>query len=77
LNRFDDPAVPVHRQMLPDSSSRISVSVGCGLRSRSACAAMISPGVQKPHCTAPQSTNDCCTSLGRPGEAIPSTVTIS
>ena len=27
---------------------------------------MISPGVQKPHCTAPQSTNACCTSLGRP-----------
>ena len=37
---------------------------------------MISPGVQNPHCTAPVSTNACCTSLGAPGSASPSTVTI-
>ena len=32
---------------------------------------MISPGVQKPHCTAPASTNACCTSVGRPGRREP------
>ena len=38
---------------------------------------MISPGVQKPHCTAPDSTKACCTSLGEPSGAMPSMVTIS
>src|SRR5262249_2642968 len=41
---------PVHRQRFPDKAVRISLSVGVGLRRRSASAAIIIPGVQKPHC---------------------------
>src|SRR5437588_301561 len=47
--------------MLPASASRISASVGCGTRCSKSCAATTRPGVQKPHCTAPASTNACRT----------------
>ena len=39
--------------------------------------AMMSPGVQNPHCTAPASTNACCTSLSEPAGAIPSMVVMA
>ena len=38
---------------------------------------MTRPGVQKPHCTAPASTNACCTSESAPSSASASTVVIS
>ena len=41
---------PVHRQICPEMASRISSSVGSGLRSSSARAVIIMPGVQNPHC---------------------------
>ncbi len=76
LHGLDDPAVaraPAHvaGELLADLDSD-----GSGMRSSRAWAAMISPGVQNPHCTAPASTNACWTSLGAPGSASPSTVTI-
>ncbi len=67
---------PVHRQTLPASSSRISVSVGSPVRSSRSWTAMISPGVQNPHCTAPASTKAAWTSDGDPNGAMPSIVTI-
>ena len=77
LHRLDDPSVA-------RCSGRCCRTAPRGSRSRSApasrssraCAAMIRPGVQKPHCTAPASTNACCTSVGEPTGAMPSTVTI-
>src|SRR5438445_2023576 len=54
-------AYPVQRQMLPANASRICASVGCGIRSSRSCVATTRPGVQKPHCTAPASTNACWT----------------
>jgi hypothetical protein len=40
---------PVHRQMFPDSASRISGSSGAGFSSSRAVICMRKPGVQKPH----------------------------
>ena len=40
--------------------------LGSGLRRRRSAAATTSPGVQKPHCTAPVSTNASCTRCSRP-----------
>ena len=45
-------------------------------RSRSAVATT-RPGVQKPHCTAPASTNACCTGCSASPSASPSTVVTS
>ena len=53
---------PVQRHTLPANCSRISISVGDETRSSRSCTATTSPGVQNPHCTAPASTNACCTS---------------
>src|SRR5689334_231133 len=43
---------PVQRQRLPEIPTRISCSVGVGLRCSSATPAIIMPGVQYPHCKA-------------------------
>ena len=43
----------------------ISASVGAGLRSISAAAAMIIPGMQKPHCGTLSATQACCTGWER------------
>ena len=67
---------PVQRQRLPESASRISSSVGLALCWRRSAAATTSPGVQKPHWTAPASTNAAWTSVRLPSALIPSTVTI-
>lgn len=40
---------PVQRQMLPERASLTSASVGAGFSSSNARAAIIMPGVQKPH----------------------------
>ena len=50
---------------------------GAGLRSSRSTVATIRPGVQKPHWTAPASTNASCTGCSRPFSAKPSTVTTS
>ena len=61
---LEDPAVAgaaaqVARDRLADRRARS----GSGSRSSRSCTAMTSPGVQNPHCTAPVSTNACCTSV--------------
>ena len=45
---------PVQRQRFPERAMRISSSSGLGFFSSSAYADINIPGVQKPHCTAPQ-----------------------
>ncbi len=49
-------AYPVQRQRLCSRAFFISALSGFGLRSRRAFVAMIIPGVQNPHCTAPDRT---------------------
>src|ERR1700682_4338445 len=68
---------PVQRQRLPSSPTRISRSVGFGLRSSSCLAAMIIPGVQKPHCRPCSSQNACCRGCKVVPLARPSMVVIS
>ena len=68
-------AYPVQRQRLPDSASRISSSLGLGTRASRSAVATTRPGVQKPHCTAPASTNAACTGCSSSSSARPSTVT--
>src|SRR4051794_7833023 len=58
-------------------ASRISVSSGSGLRSSSARAVSIIPGVQNPHCRPCSSMKPCCTGSRVPFCAIPSTVRTS
>ncbi|RWA55197.1 hypothetical protein AU476_07945 [Cupriavidus sp. UYMSc13B] len=53
---------PVQRQMLPAIAKRISSRVGFGFASSSALAATTKPGVQNPHCAAPQRMN--CSWIG-------------
>ena len=50
-------AYPVQRQTLPESASRISSSLGSGVCLSRSAVATTRPGVQKPHWTAPASTN--------------------
>ena len=62
---------PVQRQRFPESASRISSSVGSAVRLSRSAVATTSPGVQKPHWTAPASANAACTgmkavSVGKP-----------
>ena len=49
---------------------------GAASRRSSSWTATISPGVQKPHCTAPASRNACCTGWRSSPSASPSMVTI-
>src|SRR5882762_7064684 len=70
-------AYPVQRQRFPDRASRMSSSLGYTLRASRSAVATTSPGVQKPHWTAPVATNASCTLCSRPSSANPSTVTIS
>ena len=67
----------MQRQRLPESASRISSSLGFGLCASRSAVATTRPGVQKPHCTAPASTNASCTRWSSPSSASPSTVTTS
>ena len=53
---------------------RICSSLGQGSCAKSAVAAMMRPGMQKPHCIAPVSRNACCTGEGLPAQAKPSIV---
>ena len=52
-------------------------SMGCGFESRKAFAVRITPGVQKPHCTAPSSMKACCRGWSLPCWDNPSIVVIS
>ena len=70
-------AYPVHRQTLPERASRISSSLGSGVCRRRSAVATTRPGVQKPHCTAPASTNASWTRCSESPPARPSTVTTS
>jgi hypothetical protein len=70
-------AYPVQRQRFPPSASRISSSLGCGRRRSSASAAMIIPGVQKPHCAPSFSWNARWSALSRPSAAWASMVSIA
>src|SRR5262245_36296330 len=51
---------PVQRQMLPEIASTTSSRFGFGFSASSARAAMIMPGVQKPHWAAKPVANACC-----------------
>jgi hypothetical protein len=53
------------------------MSDGLGTRASRSCAATTRPGVQKPHWTAPHSTNASCTGCSRSPSASPSTVVTS
>src|SRR3954453_15730657 len=57
------------RQRLPAIASWICSSVGCGVRSSSAVALTIWPGVQNPHWRASSATNESCTAAARPVES--------
>src|SRR6266849_5136991 len=59
---------------LPDSASRISSSVGCGLSASSSWLATIMPGVQKPHCSPKSARNAACNGLSPSGGVSPSMV---
>src|SRR2546430_1285578 len=65
---------PVQRQMLPESASRTSCSLGSGLRLSNAYVATTRPGVQNPHWTAPASTNARCTGCSLSSSENDSTV---
>src|SRR4051794_35352659 len=58
-------------------ASRISPSLGSGLRSSSARAVIIIPGVQKPHWRPWQAMNPCCTGSSTLSCSSPSTVRTS
>src|SRR6266576_2787289 len=58
-------AYPVQRQRFPDRASRMSSSLGYTFRASRSAVATTSPGVQKPHCTAPAATNAFCTLCSR------------
>jgi len=64
----------VHRQRLPEIARSTSSRLGCGLSRRRAVAARTNPGVQKPHCVAPWSTNACWTGDSPCGGVTPSIV---
>src|SRR5260370_6160043 len=68
---------PVQRQRLPDSAQRTSSSVGSGLASSSALAAIIMPGGQNPHCSPCSSLKPSCSGCNSLALARPSTVLIS
>jgi hypothetical protein len=70
-------AYPVQRQRLPPRATRTSSSLGWGRRRSSASAAMIMPGVQKPHCAPSFSWNARWRALSRPSAAWPSMVSIA
>src|SRR5215469_8895500 len=55
----------------------MSSSVGSGLRASSALAAIIMPGVQKPHCRPCSSVKPSCSGCSSLAAASPSTVSIS
>ena len=57
--------------------SRISASLGSGFSCRRSIAAMIMPGVQKPHCRPCISWNAFCTGCRRVGSPMPSIVVTS
>src|SRR5262249_49768000 len=65
------------RQRLPDRAQRTSSSVGSGLASRRALAAIIMPGVQNPHCSPCSSLKPSCSGCSSLAVARPSTVEIS
>src|SRR5579871_1751815 len=69
---------PVHLQMFPLMASRTWADVGFGFSASNAVSVMRNPGVQKPHCTAPESMKACCNGLSSPADgASPSTVRTS
>src|SRR5438552_3847379 len=61
-------------QRLPPIASRISASLGAGLRSSSSCATTIMPGVQKPHCRPWHTRNASCSGLSPAAGVRPSIV---
>ena len=65
---------PVHRQICPDSASRICSGDGSGLWSSSHRAVIIMPGVQNPHCSPWHSAKPCWTGSSLPPRARSSTV---
>ena len=69
-------AYRVQRQICPEIASRIS-SDGLGLRSSSALAVIIMPGVQKPHCSPWRAMKPFSTGSSSPSRSRSSTVRTS
>src|SRR5580700_14447 len=61
--------------MLPDSTSRTRSASQSGSSLSNACAVVIMPGVQKPHCSAWCLRNDACSGVKPSSSDRPSTVT--
>src|SRR5258708_2777213 len=67
----------VQRQRLPESTSRTRAASQSGSSLNSACAVVIMPGVQKPHCSAWCLRKDFCSGVRSASLESPSTVTTS